>query len=132
MAELADIYEQLRNDISELVAPLEPEELDQPAPATPGWSIRDIVAHLAANATCTIAGDFPREFFEAFGEDTAVAMVNDWTSRQLEARRGRPLEDLLQEWKNSSTDLTAMMRGEESWPEGTVMFADRVLLTDAA
>jgi uncharacterized protein (TIGR03083 family) len=132
MAEFADIYEQLRNDISELVAALEPEELDKPVPATPSWSIRDIVAHLAADATCTIAGDFPREFFEAFGESAAVATVNEWTSRQLEDRQGRPLEDLLQEWKNSSIDLTAMMRGEESWPEGTVMFADRVLLTDAA
>src|SRR5207244_3526942 len=116
MAEIADIYEQLRNEISELVATLEPGELDKPAPATPGWSIRDIVAHLAANATYTVAGDFPREFFEAFGESAAVAMVNDWTARQLEDRRGRSLEDLLQEWKNSSTDLTAMMRGEESWP----------------
>ncbi len=132
MAELADLYEQLRNDISELAAALEPEELDKPVPATPGWSIRDVVAHLAADATCTVAGDFPHEFFEAFGESAAVAKVNDWTARQLEERRGRPLEDLLQEWKSSSNDLTAMMRGEKSWPEGTVTFADRVILTDAA
>ena len=132
MAEIADIYEQLRNDISELAAALGPEDLDKDVPATPGWSIRDIVAHLTADATCTIAGDFPREFFEAFGESAAVAMVNDWTSRQLEERQGRSLEDLLQEWKSSSVDLTAMMRGEKPWPEGSVSFADRVLLTDAA
>lgn len=131
MAEIADIYEQLRNDISELVATLEPAELDKPVPATPGWSIKNIVAHLTGDATCTIAGDFPREFFEAFGEPAAVAMVNDWTSRQLEARKNRPLEELLQEWKSSATDLTAMMRGEKAWPDGTVPFADRVLLTDA-
>lgn len=132
MAELADLYEQLRNDISQLVAGLESDELDKPVPATPDWSIRDVVTHLAADATCTIAGDFPREFFEAFGEPAAVAMVNDWTSRQLEDRQGFSLEDVLQEWKNSSTDLIAMMHGEKSWPEGTVPFADRVLLTDAA
>ena len=132
MAGLPDLYEQLRNDISELAAALGPEELDKPVPATPGWSIRDVVAHLAADASCTVAGDFPHEFFEAFGESAAVAKVNEWTSRQLEERRGRPLEDLLQEWKSSSHDLTAMMRGEKSWPEGTVAFADRVILTDAA
>jgi uncharacterized protein (TIGR03083 family) len=132
MAEFADIYEQLRNDISQLVAGLEPEELDKRVPATPGWSIKDIVTHLTADATCTIAGDFPREFFEAFGESAAVAMVNAWTSRQLEDRQGRSLEDLLQEWKSSSVDLTAMMRGEKPWSEGNVPFADRVLITDAA
>jgi uncharacterized protein (TIGR03083 family) len=132
MAEIADIYEQVRNDISELVAALEPEDLDKPVPATPGWSIKDIVAHLTADASCTIAGDFPREFFEAFGEAAAVAMVNDWTSRQLTERRGRSLEDLLQEWKSSSIELTSMMRGDKAWPEGNVPFADRVLLTDAA
>jgi uncharacterized protein (TIGR03083 family) len=132
MAELADIYDQLREDISELVAGLDQVDLERFVPATKGWSVRDIVAHLAADASCTIAGDFPREFFAAFGESAAVVMVNDWTSRQLEDRQGRPLEDLLQEWKVSSVDLTAMMRGEKSWPEGTVPFADRVLLTDAA
>jgi uncharacterized protein (TIGR03083 family) len=130
MAEVADLYEQLRDEISQLVAGLGPGELDRPAPATPGWTIRDIVAHLTGDASCTIGGDFPREFFESFGEAPAVALVNDWTARQLQERRDRPLEDLLQEWKSSSTDLAAMMREEKPWPEGTMPFADRVLLTD--
>ena len=132
MADLADLYEQLRDDIAELVAGLEPAEVDKSVPATPGWTIKDVVTHLAADATCTVAGDFPSEFFEAFGESAAVAKVNDWTSRQLEDRRGRSVEDLLQEWKNSSTDVTAMMRGEKQWPEGIVPFSDRILLTDLA
>jgi uncharacterized protein (TIGR03083 family) len=130
MAELADLYEELRDEIAQLVAGLGPEELDKPVPATPGWTIRDIVTHLAADASCTIAGDFPSEFFEAFGEAAGVTKVNAWTSRQLEDRRGRSLEDLLQEWKSSSTDLTAMMRGEKPWPEGIMPFSDRILLTD--
>ena len=132
MAELADLYEQLRDDIAQLVAGLEPEELDKPVPATPGWTIRDIVTHLAADASCIVAGDFPSEFFEAFGESAGVIKVNEWTSRQLEDRRGRSLEEMLQEWKSSSTDVTAMMRGEKPWPEGIVPFSDRILLTDLA
>jgi uncharacterized protein (TIGR03083 family) len=131
MAELADLYEQIRNDISELVAGLEPAELDKAAPATPGWTIRNIVTHLAGDATCAVAGDFPSEFFQAFGEPAAVTKVNNWTERQLEDRADRSLEELLQEWKDSAVDLTAMMRGEKPWPEGLPTFADRVLLTDA-
>ncbi|HWC13484.1 MAG TPA: maleylpyruvate isomerase family mycothiol-dependent enzyme [Actinomycetota bacterium] len=132
MADIADLYDQVRDDISELVVRLEPHELDTAVPATPGWSIRDVVAHLAADATCLVAGDFPREFFAAFGEAAAVESVNNWTARQLQERDRRSLEELLQEWKTSAGTLTAMMRGEIEWPEGTLPFADRIVLTDAA
>jgi uncharacterized protein (TIGR03083 family) len=132
MAEVADIYEQLRNEVSELVAGLEPEELERAVPATPGWTIKDVVTHVAADATCVITGDFPTEFFDAFGEDAAVATVNAWTERQLQERAGRSLEELLQEWKTSGTEVAAMMRGDSPWPEGTLVFADRILVTDAA
>ncbi len=132
MAEIADLYEQLRNDISELVAGLDPDVLETPVPATPGWNIRHVVTHLTADATCVIAGDFPAAFFQAIGESSAVAEVNDWTARQLAEREDRSLEELLQEWKNSSIELADMMRGEKPWPEGAFMFADAALLTDAA
>lgn len=132
MADVADLYDQLRDEISELVAGLDPEALDTPVPATPGWTIRDVVSHLTGNTTRVIAGDFPREFFEAFGEAPAVAKVNDWTAGQVREREGRSLEELLQEWKTSSTELTAMMRGEKPWPDNPQMFVDRILLTDAA
>ena len=132
MADLADLYEQIRNDISELVAGLTPEELDKPVPATPDWTIKNVVTHLAADATCITTGDFPREFFEAFGEASAVALVNDWTARQVREREGRSLEDLLQEWKTSGTVVSDMMRDAKPWPEDTLTFADRILLTDAA
>lgn len=130
MADVADLYEELRNEISELVAGLDPEDLEKPVPATPGWAIRDVVTHLAADATCAIGGDFPNEFFQAFGESAAVEKVNAWTERQLADRQGHSLEELLQEWKTSSTELMPLMRGEKPWPEGTMPFAERILLTD--
>lgn len=132
MADLVDLYQQVRHDICELVVGLDPQVLDEPVPATPEWSIRDVVAHLTADATCAINGDFPRQFFDAFGEADAVTTLNDWTARQVEERQDRSLEELVEEWKASSVDLTAMMRGEEPWPGEAVMFIDRVLLTDAA
>ncbi|MEA2451523.1 MAG: hypothetical protein QOG04_233 [Actinomycetota bacterium] len=131
MADIADLYEGLRDQISEFVSGLDPQELETPVPATAGWSIRDIVAHQAADATYVINGDFPREFFEAFGDADAVITLNDWTAGQLEERKGRSLEELLQEWKASSTEVATMMRGEKPWPDGILPFADRVLLTDA-
>lgn len=131
MPEIVDLYEELRNEISEFAVGLTPQELDSPVPATPGWTIRQVVTHLAADATYLIEGDFPREFFEAFGDAGAVATLNDWTARQLEERKDRSLEEILQEWKTSATQVSAIMRGDQSWPEGILPFADRVLLTDA-
>ena len=132
MADIADLYEQLRNDVSELVAGLEPGRLETPVPATPGWTIRDVIAHLAADATFLLAGDFPNEFFQAFGDEQAVVKLNAWTTRQLEERKDRSLEELLQEWKTSGTEVAAMMRGDRPWADGAIAFGDRVLLTDAA
>ena len=132
MAEIVDIYEQVRQDVSELVAGLEPDRLERPVPATPGWTIRDVVSHLTADATYLISGNFPRQFFDSFGDEAAVVVLNDWTAGQVAERRDRSLEEILQEWKASAIDLTAMMRGEKPWPEGIVPFADRVILTDAA
>lgn len=132
MPEIVDLYEQLRNDISEFATGLTPEQLETPVPATPGWTVLQVVTHLAADATYLVNGDFPREFFEAFGDEGAVVTLNDWTARQLDERKDHSLEDILQEWKDSATQLTAMMRGEQEWPEGILPFADRVLLTDAA
>ena len=132
MAEIADLYEGLRDEISELVSGLEPRELEMSVPATPGWRIRDIVAHLAADSTYVINGDFPLEFFAAMGNPETVVTLNQWTARHLEERKDRSLEDLLQEWKTSGTEVAAMMRGEAKWPDDILPFADRVLLTDAA
>jgi uncharacterized protein (TIGR03083 family) len=132
VSELADVYEQLRDDVSALVSGLGPDELDTPVPATPGWTIKTIVAHLAADATRLGAGDVPHEFFAAPGDGDAIALLNRWTAGQIEERKDRPLRELLDEWKHSGDDIVAMMRNERPWPDGSLFFIDRVLVTDAA
>lgn len=130
MTDLSAVYDGIRKELSELFGGLSKEDLERPVPATPGWTVRDIATHLTADATCTINGDFPKAFFENFGQPDAIAEVNAWTARQIEERRGRSIEDLLAEWEKSSITLTSMMRGETEWPD-IVPFGDRVLITDA-
>jgi uncharacterized protein (TIGR03083 family) len=55
-------------------------------PACPEWTVRDTVAHLAANAADILAGRLPGIPTEA---QTAV---------QIDQRRSRPLEEVLAEW----------------------------------
>lgn len=130
MADLAELYAAGREDIAGFVTGLSEDDLARPVPATPSWSVHDVVAHLAAGAACTAAGDFPQDFFFDVGTPESVAVVNEWTGRHLTDRRRRPLGELLDEWRRASEAIAPMMRGDEPWPDGVVFFAARVLVTD--
>jgi uncharacterized protein (TIGR03083 family) len=130
MADLAEIYDVTRKEIADFVVGLPERELERQVPATPGWSIRDIIAHLAGDAACTIEGDFPLEFFAAPGSEEGVVLVNDWTGRQVSSRRDRSLQELLDEWEKASALLVQMIDGIEPWPTESMWFAGHVLATD--
>jgi uncharacterized protein (TIGR03083 family) len=130
MGDLAEIYDGLRRDLGATVSAMSEEELARKIPATPSWTIKDVVCHLTGDAVCTLASDFPSEFFNAFGDEAAIRVLNEWTDSQVRSRRDLPLEAVLKEWDGAAVEIMAMMRGEQSWPDGIAPFADRVLITD--
>lgn len=130
MAELADVYAITRKELANFVSGLPEEDLERPVPATPEWTIRDVIAHLTGVLECSIAGDFPREFFMAIGSPEAVERLNEWTNRHVGERRDVPLQDLLDRWDGATSAITPMIRGDEPWPDETMSFAGYVLTTD--
>jgi hypothetical protein len=62
MADTAAVYAETRESLRDLVAGLSEEELAANVPATPAWSVRDVVAHLVGEARITNTGDAPPEF----------------------------------------------------------------------
>jgi uncharacterized protein (TIGR03083 family) len=130
MGDMVDVYEETRSSIRDLLEKRPAEDLDRDVPATPGWRVRDVVAHLIGDVDCISRGDFPREFFESFGDATAIVSLNTWTAGHVSARAGRPLDELLKEWDEVTATIVPMMRGHNLWPEGVPPFADRVLITD--
>jgi hypothetical protein len=42
----ATAYAELRGRVAGLVDDVDPSALEQPAPATPGWRVRDVLAHM--------------------------------------------------------------------------------------
>ncbi|HEX2295650.1 MAG TPA: maleylpyruvate isomerase family mycothiol-dependent enzyme [Actinomycetota bacterium] len=130
MADLAEIYSDTRTQLAGFVSSLPEEDLDRPVPATPGWSIRDVVAHLTGVVERLAAGDFPAEFFAAIGSEPGIAVLNDWTGRQVDDRRPRPVQEILDEWEKAAAAAAPMIRGEVPWPEGVVPFAPHILVTD--
>jgi uncharacterized protein (TIGR03083 family) len=79
-------YAEGRRRISEIAEALSPEELRLPVPACPGWTVHDVVAHLAGICTDVLAGNLD-------GVTTAA-----WADAHVRARRDRTMAELLDEW----------------------------------
>ncbi len=131
MGDLADVFIETRGTITELVLGLSEDELNRAVPATPIWTIKDVVAHLTGDVSSVSEGDYPSAFFSALGEPEAVKVLNEWTAGHVAVRKDNSIEDIVAEWDKHTETVTSMMRGEIAWPEGVPgEIAGRVLLTD--
>jgi uncharacterized protein (TIGR03083 family) len=93
----SEAYRTTRERIGELVRDASPSTLDAIAPATPQWRARDVVAHLVGVATDVVNGNVT----DAGGDD--------WTAVQVDARRDRSLDELLDEWADSGRRVDAFV-----------------------
>jgi uncharacterized protein (TIGR03083 family) len=132
VGDLADIYTGLRNELSELVLPLDDADRVRPVPATPGWTITDLIRHLTGDVVTLLEGDYPRDFFAAMGDQSAVLKLNEWTGSHVSQRSEQSLEETFAEWDKAASRVVPMMRGDEPWPQGVPELATRVLITDVA
>jgi len=109
----AAVYEGIRVRVTDLVSGLPDAALDAGAPATPGWRVRDVVAHLAGAAADVLAGNL-----EGVASDP-------WTEAQVAARRDAPIDAVLAEWADSAARLEARMPGYEA-PVRAIILTDAV------
>lgn len=107
----AAAYADTRIRVVELLRSLDDAELDTPAPATPAWSVRDLAAHVTG-----IAVDVTNGNLEGLGSD-------EWTQAQVESRRGRPMEEVIEEWETAATKVEETL---DDWPgiSGSFIVAD--------
>src|SRR3954453_4245278 len=131
MADLAGVYDETRQRISAVVSSLDDAALSRAAPATPGWTIRDLVAHLTGDLAALLASDLPLSFFSSFGDAAEVAKLNVWTERMVDERRTRPIAEVLDEWANLTPKAWSLL-GASGEQRDELGFVDRVLTTDVA
>src|SRR4051794_9796354 len=81
-----EMYAACRGRVVDLVVTLPATDLERPVPGTPGWTVQDVVAHLAGVAADVVAGN-------AEGAGSPA-----WTANQVAERRGRPITDVAEEW----------------------------------
>jgi uncharacterized protein (TIGR03083 family) len=93
----AKAYEGVRERVAEVVRHADPSALDEIAPATPAWRVRDVLAHLVGVSADVVAGKLD-----------GVA-TDPWTAAQVDARRDRDVEELLAEWDEAGPAFEAML-----------------------
>jgi uncharacterized protein (TIGR03083 family) len=86
MPDLAAMYRATRERLTALVAGLDEAQLGTRVPACPGWSVADVIGHLAAIPEDALAGRLTGPPSEA---ETAL---------QVERFRGRPITQTLAGW----------------------------------
>jgi uncharacterized protein (TIGR03083 family) len=89
----ASLYERERVAFLRLFRGLTPEQLAATVPATPAWSVGDVLAHLVG-----ITADLNAQ---RFGDGRG----DEWTAAQIGARRGHSIEELAAEWDHEAAQF---------------------------
>ncbi|MDO8362562.1 MAG: hypothetical protein Q7V88_06675 [Actinomycetota bacterium] len=84
-----DVYEAVRQRFIATVRGVPADALLTMVPAAPEWRVRDVLAHAVG-----LPADLNAQRFPAAGDEGASA----WTARQVAARAGTTIDELVAEW----------------------------------
>ncbi|MFC5139256.1 maleylpyruvate isomerase family mycothiol-dependent enzyme [Actinomycetospora rhizophila] len=98
-----------------LVSGLTAERAETTVPACPDWTVRDLLSHMVGLGADVLAGDEPDDHNE------------EWTARQVDARRGRDVAALVAEWEVVAEPLCAWMAEHGTRPLGDVTIHEQDL-----
>lgn len=97
VSDLGALYSQAREQVSSLVRSLGPQQLETPVPSCPGWTVHDVVSHLAGVAHDVITGRL-----------TGIPTPEE-TAAQVAARAGTPTSIVLREWERTGSQLEVLL-----------------------
>jgi uncharacterized protein (TIGR03083 family) len=80
------LYASARERLCGVAEELSAAEAAAPVPTCPGWTVHDVLAHLAGSCADVLAGRIEG------------ATTDAWTAAQVAARRDRSVEELVAEW----------------------------------
>jgi uncharacterized protein (TIGR03083 family) len=108
--EAAWAYDEGRRAVRALVEDLPDEHLSLPVPACPGWTVRDLVAHLVGVAEDTVAGTYFDAAADAWRDPALAAARDTWTAEHVATRAGWDRETLLRGYDDATTAVVAAIR----------------------
>lgn len=108
MHEIVTALEEQHDELEELLAPLSDDDWWRPTPRCPGWSIADVVLHLAQTDEIAL-GSVTGRFAEVLGSLTAglppTDSIDDGAGAMVAAQRGRPAPEVHDRWRAGASAL---------------------------
>jgi uncharacterized protein (TIGR03083 family) len=101
MTDWAEVYRANVEAVCALAETLHAEDLSRLVPATPDWTVHDLLAHLAGTPADLLADRM----------DDAPSPA--WTARQVDARAARSPADLVAELQSNVDAVVATLEGNE-------------------
>lgn len=102
--DLAGLYRDTRERLTDLVAELDSAALSAPVPACPGWAVRDVLAHLTAIPEDALAGRL------------AGVPDEEFTAGQVARFAGVPVPEMLARWSASAPRFEEALQAFSIWP----------------
>jgi len=85
--------------VGRLLADLAPDAWTATVPATPAWSVGDVVSHLAEGERAALAVATRQPLEGAVGGDPTAASIDQWTAGQVAAHAGETPTARLHAWE---------------------------------
>jgi uncharacterized protein (TIGR03083 family) len=95
--EIAELYRDGRERLLAVAAELGDDDAARPVAACPGWTVKDVYAHLAGVAA------------DVLGRRLDGMMTEPWTARQVQERASAGLREVCAEWAASGPRLEARL-----------------------
>ena len=93
-------YRNAIDRVGQLAAELDGGQLGMPVPATPEWTVHEVLAHLVG-----VSADVANGRLDGVTGD-------DWTARQVGERRDRSVHELLAEWREVAPTVESSLVGQ--------------------
>lgn len=103
-----------------------------PVPATPAWTVLDVVAHVTGIAVAAAAGELPVDvnLLEQFRDPEVAAARDEFADGHVVRRRGRSAAEVLAEWDAAEPRLLERIRIRPGEPGSLPFGSDVMLVTD--
>lgn len=103
-------------ELDELVTPLSDDAWGTPTPRCPGWTVSDVVLHLAQTDEMAIAsarGSFAEALEQLAAGFTGATSVDDGAGALVAAQRGASPQEVHERWRASAAELRRVLRATD-------------------